>query len=171
MAVACALVDVGLANDVCATETTKGDLQMSVSKLIEKAKTTNEILAYIHDLKGFAGLPSFAGGKQFGENLVSEGEKKYVSVEDLKQWLESPELLEELAELEHKQWIILMTFLRSLSKSRGSHVVQSKERWSQWKREANTPYSQLSESAKESDREFARLVLKKVLGLPLEGSK
>jgi len=74
--------------------------------------------------------------------------------------VENSILLEKLADLEHKQWGIWMTWLFSISKTKGSDVTQRKERWTQWRREANTPYGQLSEREKDSDREFARRVLK-----------
>ena len=60
------------------------------------------------------------------------------------------ELLEKLAELEHQQW---------------SHWINYQTKipfqdWELWLKLANTPYSELSEGHKESDREWARKVLR-----------
>jgi len=61
------------------------------------------------------------------------------------------DLLEKLAELEHKQWSHwVMYMLKNLTK----------ENVDRWKRQLGYTYSELSEKEKESDREWARKVLK-----------
>lgn len=50
--------------------------------LEQKAKTTNEILAYVHDAKGFIGIVPY-----MGETLVQYGQQKWVSLEDLKDFM------------------------------------------------------------------------------------
>lgn len=64
----------------------------------------------------------------------------------------SSKLLEELAEIEHEQWM-------GWSKSVASEV--SEERQKRWKK-LWVPYDKLSEEMKEEDRIFARKVLEKV---------
>ena len=59
-------------------------------------------------------------------------------------------LLEQLADLEHRQW----------SKWCGYMLENmTPENIERWKRQMNTPYSQLSEQEKNSDREWAQRVL------------
>jgi len=59
-------------------------------------------------------------------------------------------LLEELAELEHKQWAHWTRYmLKNLTH----------ENVSRWRKQIGIPYSELSEKEKESDREWARKVL------------
>ena len=53
--------------------------------LDEKAKTTNEILAYVHDAKGFIGIIPY-----MGETLVRYGEQKWVPLEALKDFVVVP---------------------------------------------------------------------------------
>ncbi len=64
----------------------------------------------------------------------------------------SNKVLEELAEIEHDQWI-------EWSKSVADEV--SEERRERWKK-LWIPYDELSEEEKEKDREYARKVLKKI---------
>jgi len=71
----------------------------SLEELLKEAKTTNEILAHVHDLKGFANMPAFAGGKTIEKELVSEGWKQWVSVDVLKQWAE--QLREPIKDIPH----------------------------------------------------------------------
>lgn len=60
------------------------------------------------------------------------------------------ELIEKLAELEHKQWAHWTEYmLRNLTK-------KNVERW---KRQIQIPYSELSEKEKDSDRKWARNVI------------
>jgi hypothetical protein len=66
-------------------------------------------------------------------------------------------LLEKLAELEHKQWCHWMKYQHGLRKSMVGYVYAQK--YKGWLKLARTPYSELSEDKKESDREWARKVL------------
>jgi len=65
-------------------------------------------------------------------------------------------LLEKLAELEHEQW---MAWSKQIAFSDGVVVMRLK-RW----RELWVPYKQLSETAKEQDRIWARKVLELLKG-------
>src|SRR5216683_239552 len=69
-------------------------------------------------------------------------------------------LLEELAEKAHQSWAHWMTylFLQSTRQYDGSYVIP-KELVERWQRQVETPYAQLSEKEKESDREEARHIL------------
>jgi hypothetical protein len=59
------------------------------------------------------------------------------------------ELLEKLAELEHRQW---MSWVRAVGKD---VTPQQQAKWAP----LMIPYSELSENSKEQDREWARKVL------------
>lgn len=72
--------------------------------------------------------------------------------------------VEELARLEHEQWAHWMEYLKSKSQPFGRQVAQSNEDWERWERQMNTPYKDLTEAEKESDRVWARKVLE-TLGL------
>ena len=69
--------------------------------------------------------------------------------------------LEKIAEFCHKQWIHWMTYL--VSKINGINADQAILR--HWKRQMNTPYEDLTEKEKESDREQARKYIKLMEGL------
>ena len=60
-------------------------------------------------------------------------------------------LLEELAELEHKQWAHWTEYMLN---------NLTDEDIKRWKRQIETPYSELSEKEKDGDREWAEKVLK-----------
>lgn len=67
---------------------------------------------------------------------------------------------EELAKLEHEQWSHWMEFL---NKNR-SDVDQDRPgfnslQWDRWLKQAKTPYRELTEEEKESDRQWARKAL------------
>ena len=81
-----------------------------------------------------------------------------------KKFLENPELVERLAAIEHERWSVWMRHL--FSKCGISHFrngVESLEipAWAgeQWKRQMNTPYADLTEAEKESDRVEVRKTL------------
>jgi len=59
-------------------------------------------------------------------------------------------LLEKLAELEHKQWAHWTNYMLD---------NLSNENRDKWRRQTKTSYLELSEKEKESDREWARKVL------------
>ena len=65
------------------------------------------------------------------------------------------ELLERLADLEHRQWSHIINYLLS------ENMLQlGKMKTFEYRQLAKIPYSKLSESQKDSDREWARKVLK-----------
>lgn len=99
------------------------------------------------------------------DELVGDG---LVSEKDIEEWKKSQplktkqrekaaddkdELREELAELEHDQW---MEWAKSILKSEDI----SKEREERWEKECFHPYNKLSEEMKDFDREWADKVLK-----------
>ncbi len=78
--------------------------------------------------------------------------------------------LEELAEIEHKQWIEWSKFIAEELKEIEGHLVYERtkdalkqlndiqKRWAKsWK-----PYSELTEETKESDRKYAKKVLQRI---------
>jgi hypothetical protein len=67
--------------------------------------------------------------------------------------LTDPELLEKLAALEHRQWVLWSKELVL------SGETISQKRLSRWKRLWITPYSDLPEDMKEQDRVWARIAL------------
>ena len=79
----------------------------------------------------------------------------------------SPELLEKLAELEHEQWSHWIQHQHKLRKGMVNYVYAQK--WKDWLKLSRTPYSELTEEQKESDRQFAKEVLK-VLGGGVEAT-
>jgi hypothetical protein len=71
--------------------------------------------------------------------------------------MENIELLEKLAALEHMQW---SCWAKSrLEKVTTQSAEETEKDMLRWKRQIDTPYEQLSEKEKESDREWARKVL------------
>lgn len=74
-------------------------------------------------------------------------------------------LREELSDLAHEQWTAWMTYLFSISEanSDGSVTIppQAVERW---QRQIKTPYEDLSELEKNSDRKEADKVISMVVG-------
>lgn len=92
---------------------------------------------------------------------------------------DNSELLEKLADLEHQQWALWTRYmLDQLEEAIGltfsefrvdnpNHPVTKKayENIDRWRRQIETPYSELSEKEKDSDREWARKVLDIVEGV------
>jgi len=89
-----------------------------------------------------------------------EQEEKRITIQGAKQMTETKmhkllkdaDLLEMLSELEHKQWI-------EWSKTVAKKEKLSKERLKRW-RTCWKPYAKLSEEQKQSDRKYAKKVLK-----------
>lgn len=68
-------------------------------------------------------------------------------------WLDSPALMEALADVEHQRWAGWQSFVFGHCCSRiDGRVVILDEMVERWKRQITTPYAALSESEKESDR-------------------
>lgn len=63
---------------------------------------------------------------------------------------EQTKIIEKLAELEHEQWSHWTRYL--LNNYTSKNIVK-------WTKQIETPYNQLSEREKESDREWARKAL------------
>jgi hypothetical protein len=63
-----------------------------------------------------------------------------------------PEPIEELAKYAHKAWSVWMEYLFSLCISSGDSLIIPASLVRRWKRQASTPYNDLPESEKESDR-------------------
>lgn len=61
-------------------------------------------------------------------------------------------LLEELAELEHKQWMSWSKYLYRMGEV-------SKDKVRRWKENSWKPYNELTEAQKKMDRKWARKVL------------
>ena len=64
--------------------------------------------------------------------------------------LNSEPLLEALAESEHDQWSHWMQYM---------YDNWNEDNCTRWRRQMKTPYSELSEREKDSDRDFARKTL------------
>ena len=80
--------------------------------------------------------------------------------------LESPELLEVLADLEHDRWgrwekyreVIIRKSIEEVGKSDKTYTLKRED----WIRKRETPYSTLTEKEKESDRVEARKTIAKI---------
>ena len=68
-------------------------------------------------------------------------------------------ILEVLAENEHKRWSHWQKYLHSKLTNLNGTLVMSPKYLRHLERQINTPYSELSEMEKESDREEARKLL------------
>ena len=69
---------------------------------------------------------------------------------------ESDELIEKLADLEHDRWSRWQQYLHSqCTKNKDGSLTIPKEKVDRWERQIATPYSELSEKEKDSDREEA----------------
>ena len=73
---------------------------------------------------------------------------------ELETFLETKSLLEALANLEHERWTGWMHWMFD---------NWTKENIARWKRQMQTPYNQLSEREKESDRREVRKTLATIL--------
>jgi len=68
-------------------------------------------------------------------------------------------LIEDLAELEHEQWAHWTQYMLDFLNGNIPEDLKQK-RILQWRRQIDTSYKNLSEKEKESDREWARKVMK-----------
>lgn len=77
-------------------------------------------------------------------------------------------LREALADLEHEQWAHWMRYMLSLGSERvdGTWAIDM-EHIRRWQRQMDTPYADLSEKEKDSDREWADKALDYVRGAVL----
>lgn len=77
--------------------------------------------------------------------------------------LSDKELLEILADLEHKRWSNWQKYVHSLcTKNADGSLTIPKERVEWWENEIETNYTDLEEKLKECDREEVRPVLKEI---------
>ena len=74
--------------------------------------------------------------------------------------MKTPDILEELADLQHEIWSHWMKYLFSKSDTDSGCETIEEDDARRWKRQMNTPYSKLSEKEKESDRDQARKIIK-----------
>jgi len=65
------------------------------------------------------------------------------------------EIREELASYAHEAWSGWMTYLFQLGTFHDGEFTIHREQMERWTRQSNTPYNQLPEHEKESDREEA----------------
>ena len=77
------------------------------------------------------------------------------------------ELLEPLAAIEHERWAHWQKYLHSqCSKNNDGSLTIPSELVERWERQLNTPYHDLSQKEKESDREqvsrYLNLILKQI---------
>lgn len=73
--------------------------------------------------------------------------------------LNDPALLEALAAIEHIQWAHWMLYLQEKKGRDGALITFTMEEWARWMMQVATPYDELSEQEKDSDRKFAKIVL------------
>lgn len=83
--------------------------------------------------------------------------------------LEDPELLERLAAVEHERWAHWQEYLHSQCEQMadGSLAIPS-NLVAKWERQIATPYSELSEKEKQSDRDQVALYLTELRNLNQE---
>ena len=74
-----------------------------------------------------------------------------------------PKQIEELADLVHEIWADWMKYMFSKGRFEGVWIMPQTLRI-RWQRQMNTPYEELSEKEKESDREIALRILELVKG-------
>jgi hypothetical protein len=74
------------------------------------------------------------------------------------------ELLEEVADMQHQIWAHWMTYLFSRCPAVDGQVLIPASLVERWLRQINTPYSELTEIEKESDRQVAAEALSVVYG-------
>lgn len=86
--------------------------------------------------------------------------------------LSDKELLEILADMEHKRWASWQKYLHSLCvKNADGSLTIPKERVDWWNDEIAKSYAELDENLKEYDREEVRPVLEKIKSYILESIK
>lgn len=78
------------------------------------------------------------------------------------------ELVEKVADFMHDQWSHWMKYIFSLAKTDEELTVNTKvyhntEDWLRWVKQMETPYSELSEKEKGSDREWARKLIQQFI--------
>ena len=62
------------------------------------------------------------------------------------------ELFEKLADIEHERWADWQKYMHSLCIKQGEGLIIPADSVEQWERQIKTPYSELSEKEKDSDR-------------------
>lgn len=81
---------------------------------------------------------------------------------NLEVWKEKV-LIEKLAELEHEQWVHWMKYQEKkvgyVTDMSMDEWYRRQETWKRWKKLMETPYAELTEEQKKSDREWAKKVV------------
>ncbi len=73
------------------------------------------------------------------------------------------EMQEVFAAMEHERWAKWQRYMHSkMVPDKDGFMLLSPELYERWERQINTPYSELSEQEKESDREQVRPYLEKI---------
>jgi hypothetical protein len=82
------------------------------------------------------------------------------SEKDVEALLEAPELMEKLAAIEHERWAHWQQYMHDQSQRAddGSLIIPA-QLAQRWQTQIETPYEDLTESEKESDREQVRRYL------------
>jgi hypothetical protein len=87
-----------------------------------------------------------------------------MSIQDQKAMSEMATVVEQLADIEHQRWSDWQKWCNQVLRENNSSPEQG-DILERWDRQIETPYSELSESEKESDREQVRRYLPIILAL------
>lgn len=110
-------------------------------------------------------VTSCAASVSFDDGRVADLENGYSMP-----LIEYDEVVEELADLAHRQWSGWMKYLfRYCDFNEAGQAIIPVAMVMRWKRQMATLYSALPEDEKESDRDEARLVLETLRGLDILG--
>lgn len=82
------------------------------------------------------------------------------SKNDVQALLETPELMEKLAAIEHERWAHWQQYMHDLCQRAGDgSLIIPAQLAQRWQTQIDTPYEDLTESEKDSDREQVRRYL------------
>ena len=101
----------------------------------------------------------FAAANRVALRGVDRTEQAEADNARLHEILDSPELLESLADIEHKRWVGWMDYLVSKSTPTEQGVLIPHSYAQRWAGLCNTSYADLSEHSKEADRKEVRTTL------------
>ena len=104
--------------------------------------------------------------------VINTQNKHLRAYKDKEDKINSSELMEVLADIEHKRWSGWQEYLHSLCvKNEDGSLTIPKERVDWWNKEIETPYCDLEERLKEYDRDEVRKTLSAILQILNEGDK
>ena len=104
--------------------------------------------------------------------LAYKNQQQLQAYKDKEDKINSSELMEVLADIEHKRWSGWQEYLHSLCvKNEDGSLTIPKERVDWWNKEIETPYCDLEERLKEYDRDEVRKTLSAILQILNEGNK